>query len=326
LLGILACASEPALLPGVSPDAAPDVAPDAVTDAADAPAPDASSSVPPPAAGDVRVASLNVHRLFDTVCDSGSCGAGAYEEVTTPAELAARGVRIADALSALHPDVLLLQEIETQASLDAIGAAAPLYPSRVLGEIGTAASVDVAVMSSFAITDVVRHRGEILTRPDGTKTTFSRELLEVHLDARGAKLIVFVAHFRSKANDDPGRRLAEAQATQRIMAAVAAAEPTALVVLGGDLNDVPGSEPLLALEAGGALVRTSVGLPDASIATYVYNGVGEPLDHLFFATAGGDGGGGARYVAGSFHVAHDHATFGLAGSDHAGIYADFSGF
>lgn len=320
MLVLAACSAEPMTVPGVTLDgAAPDARDGALatTDAADA-----TSDTPPPPAGSIRVASLNVHRLFDTVCDSGSCDAGAYEEVATPAELAARGARIADALGALHADVVLVEEVESQASLDAIGAAAPFFPARVLGEIGTVASVDVGVLSAYPITEVKRHRDEVLTRPDGSTTTFSRELLEAHLDVRGAKVIVFAAHFRSKANDDPGRRLAEAQAAQRIVAAAAAAEPTALVVLGGDLNDVPGSEPLLAIEASGALARTSAGLPSASIATYVYFGAGEALDHLYVATSGG----AARFVPGSFRVAHDASGFGLAGSDHAGIYADFAGF
>ena len=98
---------------------------------------------------------------------------------------------------------------------------------------------------------------EVLTRPDGSTTTFSRELLEVHVTKAGRAIIFFAAHFRSKSNDDPGRRLAEAQATRRIVDAVAAANPRALVVLGGDLNDTPGSPPLDALTGNGGLLRAA---------------------------------------------------------------------
>jgi predicted extracellular nuclease len=331
-----ACASDPTPVPGVRFDGGPrgDAAGDATrapVDATDAADPvDAAEpviSAPAPEAGAIRIATFNVHRLFDTVCDSGACAAGDYEEVETPAQLEARGARIARALAGLHVDVALVEEVESQASLDAIGAALPSLPSRVLGETGGVASVDVGVLAAFPITAVKGHRDQVLVRPDGTTTTFARELLEVHLDVHGQRVVVFAAHFRSKSSDDPGRRLAEAQAAHDIIAAVALDDPEALVVLGGDLNDVPGSPPIDALDApydGGALLRVAAGLPYETTTTYSFDGHGQAIDHLFLATASG---ATSRFVGGSFHVARDGgATTGLAGSDHAGIYADFGGF
>jgi endonuclease/exonuclease/phosphatase family metal-dependent hydrolase len=122
-------------------------------------------------------------------------------------------------------------------------------PNGVLGEIGSPASVDVAVLSKREIDDVVRYRAlHPLTLPGGAVTTFSRDLLEVHTRAaNGAEIVMFAAHFKATVNDEPERRLAEAQVSSEIVNAVASARPGVLVVLGGDLNDTPGSPPLNAL-------------------------------------------------------------------------------
>ena len=87
-------------------------------------------------------------------------------------------------------------------------------------------------------------------------TYFEREFLEVHFEFGSSRLIVFNAHFRSKRPpDDPGQRLAEASAAREIILERAASFPDALIVFGGDLNDLPGSAPLNALEDGDLLYR-----------------------------------------------------------------------
>lgn len=264
----------------------------------------------------MRVATFNVHRFFDTVCQSGACGPDDYEALPTPTQFEAQADAIAGALRTLGPDVAMLQEVETQACLDALTARlGDVLPNAVLGEIGTPASVDVAVMTSGTITQVIHHR-PVLVRPDGSITVFSRELLEVHLRLRGQPVIAFAAHFRSKVSDDPGRRLAEAQAAHDLIDAAAQANPGALVVLGGDLNDVPGSPPLQALEADGTLLRVARELPDALQWTNYYDGEGEAIDHLFVATSGS-----GAYVPGTAQVVG--GSPGYAGSDHDALRASF---
>ncbi|ABF91300.1 endonuclease/exonuclease/phosphatase family protein [Myxococcus xanthus DK 1622] len=266
--------------------------------------------------GSVRIATFNVQRLFDTVCDSDACGGSNYEALPTPSEFGLQADRLASAISRLNADVVLLAEVETQASLDALTSRLPRFGYSELGETGAAASVDVAVLSVHPITDVRGHRERTLWRPDGSATRFSRELLEVHLDVDGKKVIVFSAHFRSKSNDDAGRRFAEAVATRDIVAGAAQAAPDALVVLGGDLNDVPGSEPITALERDGALLRVSSDRPASETWTYTYHGDTQAIDHLYLARGGG------TYVPGSFRAARDPRG-GYGGSDHAAVFADF---
>lgn len=307
LLG--ACASEPRTLPGLAHDTG--------TAVEDAPAVSAEtatgSTLPPPRAGAIRVASLNVRRLFDAVCDSGNCDGSAFEAVATPAGLDARLAQLAERLLYLNADVIMVAEVETAALLDALAAKMPGFVTHVLGEIGFTASVDVGVLSRFPTLEVRKHRDLPLTRPDGSPTSFTREFLEVHLDRGGKRVVAFAAHFRSKNADDPGRRYAEAVAAGDIVRAAAAETPDALVVLGGDLNDVPGSPPIAALDE--RLARPSLGLPADAIATYWFEGRGQAIDHLYLPTA-------ARYLAGTFAVARDPGRRTFAGSDHAAVYAD----
>lgn len=312
----LGCASEPTTTPGVAFDAG--VAVDEDTAAVDPPVDAAWPAAEP---GAVRVVALNVHRLFDENCDTDRCGAGEYEITESTAQIAARTERIAATFRKLSADVVLVEEVETAPLLDAIADRMGTGWSRALGETGAAASVDVGVMARFPITEVKRHRDRLLTRPDGSITSFARELLEVHLDVNGAELVVFCAHFRSKAADDPGRRLAEAIATRVIMREVAEARPAALVLLGGDLNDVPGSPPLLALEEGADLVRVSAWMPDWLTATFTFAGQPQALDHFYIPKANVP-----RYVPRTFHAVKDPGAQGLSGSDHAGIVAEFAGF
>jgi endonuclease/exonuclease/phosphatase family metal-dependent hydrolase len=272
-----------------------------------------------PAPGTVRIAAFNVHRFFDTVCESGTCGGSAYEELPSPEAFGSKAVRLANAIARLKAGVVLLSEVETQPCLDALQTRLPGFSSAVLGELGTPASVDVAVLARFPIREVRRHRASrVLTRPDGTRTLFSREFLEVRLDVQGAELVVFATHFRSKVNDDPGRRYAEAQMAHAIITEVAAERPGALLVLGGDLNDVPGSPPLEALEEDGALHRVSSDRPEDEIGTLWYQGVRQPIDHLYQASEAA-----GQYVPGSFRVVGDTPVSGLGGSDHAAVRADF---
>ncbi len=308
----LGCATEPSALAGVAPDVGV-----VATDAA----PETRDTTKPP--GTLRIAAFNVRRLFDERCDSGACGGSDFEAVLSASAIEARTTVLAQKLGTLGAEAICLEEIETSALLDAI-AKKMSYPTSVLGEIDQTASLDVGLLSTFPLITTKKHRDRVvLTRPDGSTTTFARELLEVHLDVRGKRAIVFCAHFRSKANDDPGRRLAEAQAAREIISAAAVENVGALVVLGGDLNDVPGSPPLDALEEGGALARLSASLPIEQIATYWFESRGSAIDHLHLATANG---GLLRFEPGSFHVARDADGRAFAGSDHAAVYADFRGF
>lgn len=265
----------------------------------------------------VRVATFNVRRFFDTVCESGACNEDDYEEQASPAYFDARAAQLADAITMLDADVISLQEVETKACLDAVLARLPgVYG--VIGEINTAASVDVAVLSKTPLDKVTGHRDlNPLNLPDGRVVLFSRELLEVQVRATdGTKIVMFAAHFKSKSADDPARRLAEAQVSSRIINTVAAAEPDALVVLAGDLNDTPESPPIEALTVDGGLVRVADDLQESLQATYRYAGRAQAIDHLLIAPSSA-----VWRVPRSSRVWRDGTGWG--GSDHAALTSEF---
>lgn len=277
--------------------------------------------------GKLRLAQLNLRRLFDATCDSGECGGSEYEALATASEFDARVAQIATALTQLEADVITLAELENQHCLDAIKAklkeSGNDYPIAHVAETGLPGSIDVAVLARGKLEKIVTHRNETkpLIEADGTKTSFARELPEVHLTiASGTAqkmVIVFAAHFISKSNDDPGRRLAEARKTHELMVAAGDANADALVLLGGDLNDTPGSDPINALEEDG-LIRVASDLPTTSQGTYKFNGTMQAIDHIFVTKSRA-----SAYVPQSTKVVRDN-TGGFGGSDHAAIYADFT--
>ncbi|MBS2016732.1 MAG: endonuclease/exonuclease/phosphatase family protein [Deltaproteobacteria bacterium] len=295
----------------------PNFVPDAGADGASA-----EGGGVPTKEGVVRVASFNVRKLFDTVCDTRQCGGTNFEEAPTQGEIDAKIEQIAAGIQIIQPDVIALAEIENLTVFgqlrDKLGALGMSFPIGALGETGGAGSIDVAVLAKGALTEVKTHRDVPLKRPDGSATTFARELLQVRMTFGSRTVVMFAAHYVAKVNDDPGRRLAEATATQQIMTGVAKELPDALVVLGGDLNDTPGSPPIAALEAGGALFRVASDRPLDKQATYTFNGVDQAIDHIFVVAGQKD-----RYVATSTTVYRDGKK-GFASSDHGAIAADFS--
>lgn len=273
----------------------------------------------------VGVATFNVQRFFDMDCDSGRCGQGDFERQLDRRDFELKAEDLARALVILREehgaDVVMLQEIEKEVCLQRVQfylrQLGDPFPNIAFGETDFAGSLDVAVMSRGQQVRVETHRENAIFRPDGSRTRFSRELLEVHLDIDDERVIAFSAHYKSKNGDDPGRRIAEARATREIMQDVARGNPHALVVLGGDLNDTPGSRALDDLERDGDLARVAAELGDDA-ATYTYFDQRTALDHIYQATEAG-----AEYLPGSAIVVRSRGQDGLARSDHAALAARF---
>jgi len=265
------------------------------------------------------IATFNVHLFFDDLCDSGACTSVDFEQIVPTNEFRRRALEVAQAIRMLSVDAVALQEIENQRAFDAIAVALQeTMPYAAFGESGGAGSLDVAVLSKLPILGIRRHRSRPLVRPDGTRTTFTREFLEVHLELRNERAILFAAHFRSKWQDDPGRRAAEGQGAGEILSETHLAFPNAAIILAGDLNDVPASPPLNALESSTGALRVATELGDGA-NTYSYQGAGYALDHLYLVPTPG-----VHYVVGSVRVLRGAgAGQGYAGSDHAAMTAAF---
>lgn len=286
--------------------------------------PDGSQPVPDAAPLTAfSVATYNTHLFFDTTCNSDNCGPGDFERVLTQTQFRNKVADLADAIVRLDADVVTLQEVETegclQALVDALAERNKPYPVAIHGEIGAPGSIDVAVLARGELVETIRHRGNTIPLPGGGTTRFTREFLEVHLTHAGAPVVVFATHFKSKNDDDMARRLAEANAARDLVVAAQNTSPQALVVMGGDLNDVPGSEPLDALEQGGSLRRLAADVSASEQYTYYYQGQGQAIDHVYATAASA-----SRYLPGSAEVLRDGARDGLGGSDHAALRVRFA--
>ncbi len=282
------------------------------------PADDTSASGDTAPRTTVAIATFNVSRFFDTVCHTNDCDGG-FESAPSQAAFEFKASLIAGVIESMDLDIALLQEVETLDCLEELERQLPEeYETTVFAETGFAGSLDVAVVARGRLLRVREYRNSNpLRRPDGSRTSFAREFLEVHVETPGGRAIVFDSHFKSRNNDDAGRRLAEAQAAREIVLEVAAEYPDALVVLGGDLNDTPGTDAIDALEGDGGLFRVASTLPEGEDGTHEYRGVRNALDHLYLAT---DAAGGA--VPDTVAVVRD-ASGGLGGSDHAALRAEF---
>ena len=267
---------------------------------------------------DVSVATFNLKLLFDERCDSGDCDAGDFEAVPDELTLNSRISRLQDAIERIDADVIVLQEIEKESLLDRLleGKRA-VYPGSEYGETGFAGSLDVAVIARGPLLEVVRHGDSTIFTQSGDAQRFARELLEVHVEIRGERVIVFGAHFISKraqpsqsASYD-ARRWAEAHATAELAASAAKAHPEALVVVAGDLNDTPSSPPLKALESAGLIVPAQEVDPDVYY-THIYRDDPQIIDHIAYVPS-------SRVVVApqSLEVIRDEGRSGLGDSDHA---------
>ena len=297
-----------------APDAAPADTGDATEDPRDVADEGEVSLVP-----DVVILTFNVQRLFDSVCDSNDCNGG-FERVLSEAQVNFKVGTIAEAIRESGADIALLQEVETldllQAVADALGQE---WNAEIIGETGGTASLDVAVIArNTRLLAVEDHRGTTIFRPDGSRTSFAREFLEVHLEYGTRRVIVFNAHFKSKNGDDPGRRAAEAIAARDIIREVAQARRNSVIVFGGDLNDTPGSEPLDFLEEGGDLLRVAARLPETEQWTHEFGTQRNAIDHIYFAV-----NGSGSVTPDSVWVVRD-ASGAVGGSDHAALRAGFS--
>lgn len=262
----------------------------------------------------VTIATWNVYRFFDTVCQSGLCGSGDYEELPSISEFNAQADDIVEGIKKINADVVLLQEVESEACMEALAS-----------RLGYTENQWIIVEDRYRQGDVytaIMTKGTIVAReqyPETDSGYFSRPLLQATINY-GGEFIVFAAHFKSKSNDNPELRLAEAEKAHDIVTTVALANENMLVVLGGDLNDTPDSPPLDALLDAGNFLRTAEELGHPGDATIWYASRAETIDHLLMSTRTA-----GTFLPGSAEIVKNSPTwYGLQNSDHAAVKSGFS--
>jgi hypothetical protein len=157
----------------------------------------------------------------------------------------------------------------------------------------------------------------------------SRKPLAVELRFRGQPVFVVANHWNSKGGDEPlfgrfqpprlqseAQRIAQATVVATFVRELLQADPTANVIVLGDLNDFEFSAPLAVLEEAGlhALIEE---LPEPERYTYVFQGNSQALDHIFASPR----------LLGSLSavdVVHLNSEFSEQLSDHDPIIARFA--
>lgn len=160
-------------------------------------------------------------------------------------------------------------------------------------------------------------------RIDPTNPAFnsSRKPLAGEFLFNGHKLFVIGNHFNSKGGDTPlfgssqppvlnsePQRIQQATVVNSFVQSLLAIDPTANVVVLGDLNDFQFSTPLATLQQGGILNDLITGLPENEQYSYVFDGNSQDLDHILV--------GNTLLPVASLDVVHINSEFADQMSDH----------
>ena len=238
-----------------------------------------SRATPRPGAARIRVATWNVHDLFDA--EDRLLPPGEDDTVPSPAEVEAKLDRVAAVLVRLDADLVLLQEVENLPLLERLAARAG-YPEARLVEGDDPRGIDVAALSRLSIRDYVSHRED---RDLEGGPLWPRDCVEVHAEVAGRRVVAVGSHFSSPLSDDGARRARQAARMRAL--ADGLAPGAALVLAGGDLNDPPTAPSLAALLGDGAWIGPAAAPPLEAAWTWSGGGAREILDHLLVPRADG---------------------------------------
>jgi endonuclease/exonuclease/phosphatase family metal-dependent hydrolase len=218
----------------------------------------------------LRVATWNAHDLFDS--EDRRDPPGELDTVLAPDAVEAKLAAVAAVLARLDADVVVLQEVETLALAEALAARAGYAEARLV-DGRDPRGIDVAALSRLPVAAYVSHASDLA--PDGLPL-WPRDCVELHVRAGGRRVVVVASHLSSALSDDGTRRALQAARMREIADGVAADDPSALVLVAGDLNDGPDSPALAPLLGDGAYVDP---LPSGAW-TWSAAGRRERLDYL----------------------------------------------
>lgn len=308
------------------------------------------ASAPAKEAGRLRLATYNVHELYDDADDPALTGRSDDAERTMPE---GRRAAVAEAIRRLDADVVALQEVESLAAVEWFrdGQLSGMgYEHAASIDVGHAIGLEQAVLSRVPIVDsrvwvdreIGVHPALYRGRPSkfaGQPMTFRRSPLLVELDVSGGdagenwseddRLTLLVVHLKTGEGSEAWRA-AETAALVEIAGELRADRPERRVVMLGDFVGGPGSAHVRTLlEAGFVDVFGGVAGGDGAVPAEYASGIDGGRECLILAGPGTAGlfEGGARCVLGTVvppgQIRRDLA-FGMPGfaSDHYPVAAD----
>lgn len=202
----------------------------------------------------LRIGNYNAENMFNDKLENPN---STVEQENTPTTAAyhAKLTGVAGALSQLGADIVMLQEIENEAVLADLRAEEAIkgkYTSQVLFKGNDTRGIDIGLISSIPIVKAISHEKESFTNPFDTdvpphKYYFARDVLEVHFQFNTRHVILLGVHFKAKtgpADEVLAKQIAEATQTRKIADSLSAQDPTAAIVILGDFNNSPSTQPL----------------------------------------------------------------------------------
>jgi endonuclease/exonuclease/phosphatase family metal-dependent hydrolase len=230
----------------------------------------------------LKVVNWNVHNLVNDSNDS----AAEMEWIEDTAVWNAHRQAVAKVLDAIDPDIVMLQEVENMNVLEAVNdTVVKPFDELYVTDGNDPRGVNVVMMSRVPIDEIVTHKTEtfpVLGTP-APAYSYSRDVLEAHLVYNGRPLALFGVHYKAKEDDDPDKRLAEAQHTRGLADQYGAAHPEAGLLILGDFNDLPGSLPCAATAGAEPNLFTdaAMSVPEGDRWTMVYQNNQELVDHQY---------------------------------------------
>ncbi len=256
------------------------------------------------------------------------------------------------------PEIIVVQEVENTAILqelgDRVNAAAGTNYVATSFETSDARGIEVGFLwddDRVDLLDAYQMYGPDVAAAFGPGSPSpGREPLVGVFDVEGREVTIVGNHFKSKGGDDPlfgvnwppnriteVQRKMQAQVVRDFVDTILDADPNALVMVAGDLNDFQFGEPgegtdhPVAILEGGAGEMPLTNLlnleKDAETYTYVYDGNSQVLDHMLVSPALCDLVAGVdvlHFDAGFPSGLGEDATTSLRASDHDPLEGRFN--
>lgn len=309
--------------------------------------------------GDTVITTFNVENLFDLVDDPIKDDQGS---TPTPEGLEVELTKLAMAIQVelRLPEIIVVQEVENQSILQVLGdringAAGTNYMATAF-ESSDARGIEVGflwdanrvdLMDAFQLSDAIVPGVSAAFGPSSPSP--GREPLVGVFQIGDRAITIIGNHFKSKSGDDPlfgvndppvrsteVQRKAQAQVVRNYLNLLLDADPNALVMVAGDLNDFqfgePGegpNHPLSMLEGGPgeAPLTNLINLEKAAETfTFVFDGNSQVLDHILVSPALFDlfvGVDALHFNAGFPDALEDDPFTALRASDHDAVEARF---
>ncbi|HBY99317.1 MAG TPA: hypothetical protein DEP84_36155 [Chloroflexi bacterium] len=290
--------------------------------------------------GDTVITTFNVENLFDLVDNPAKDDEGS---TPTPEELEIKLSKLALAIQIELelPEIIVVQEVENTEILqelgDRVNAATGTNYEATSFETSDGRGIEVGFLwdaNRVALHDAYQLSGPAVEAAFGLGSPSpGREPLVGVFEIDGRTLTIVGNHFKSKSGDDPlfgvnqppirvteVQRKAQARVVRDFVNSILEANPDALVMVAGDLNDFQFGEPGEGADHPVAILEGSSGeVPltnllnlekDAETFTFIFDGNSQVLDHMLASPA-------LYNLFAAVDILHFNAGFPAALSDNA---------